>query len=93
MTKEISLLSKPLVEISPSIVIQSNTNDIYNKAIDILPELKSAIKNVESSKYDLRIARSGRFPTINVYPILIIIILVMLTVQGSFMMVVLHYNQ
>jgi len=63
--KEI-IISKPLVEISPSIVIQSNTNDIYNKAIDILPELKSAIKNVESSKYDLRIARSGRFPTINV---------------------------
>ena len=63
--KEI-IISKPLVEISPSIVIQSNTNDIYNRAIDILPELKSAIKNVESSKYDLRIARSGRFPTISV---------------------------
>ena len=63
--KEITI-SKPLVEISPSIVIQSNTNDIYNRAIDILPELKSAIKNVESSKYDLRIARSGRFPTVNV---------------------------
>ena len=63
--KEI-IISKPLVEISPSIVIQSNTNDIYNRAIDILPELKSAIKNVESSKYDLRIARSGRFPTVNV---------------------------
>jgi len=63
--KEI-IISKPLVEISPSIVIQSNTNDIYNRAIDILPELKSAIKNVESSRYDLRIARSGRFPTVNV---------------------------
>ena len=63
--KEI-IITKPLVEISPSIVIQSNTNDIYNRAIDILPELKSAIKNVESSKYDLRIARSGRFPTVNV---------------------------
>ena len=63
--KEI-IITKPLVEISPSIVIQSNTNDIYNRAIDILPELKSAIKNVESSKYDLRIARSGRFPTISV---------------------------
>ncbi|HIF48535.1 MAG TPA: TolC family protein [Cytophagales bacterium] len=63
--KEI-IISKPLVEVSPSIVIQSNTNDIYNRAIDILPELKSAIKNVESSKYDLRIARSGRFPTVNV---------------------------
>jgi|TARA_B110000438_G_scaffold33857_1_gene33542 outer membrane protein len=64
-TQKKIVITKPLVNISPSTVIESNTNDIYNLAIDVLPELKSAIKNVESSKYDLRISKSGRYPTIS----------------------------
>ena len=63
--KEIRVL-KPSVELSPSTVIESNPDDIFNIAVNILPEIKSAEKNAESSLYDLRVSRSGRYPTISV---------------------------
>ena len=63
--KEIRIL-KPALELSPSTVIESNPDDIFNIAVNILPEIKSAEKNAESSLYDLRISRSGRYPTLSV---------------------------
>ena len=62
--KEIRIV-RPAVDLSPSTVISSNPEDIFNVAIKILPEIKSAQKTAESSLYDLRISRSGRYPTIS----------------------------
>jgi outer membrane protein len=63
--KEIKIV-KPNVELSPSTVIESNPNNIYEVAINILPEIKSAEKNAKSSLYDLKISRSGRYPSLSV---------------------------
>lgn len=63
--KEIKII-KPVIEISPSIVVESNSNDIYDVAVNLLPEIKSAEKNAQSSLYDLRISRSGRYPSLSV---------------------------
>tara|TARA_B100000579_G_scaffold437907_1_gene469836 strand:+ start:961 stop:2403 length:1443 start_codon:yes stop_codon:yes gene_type:complete len=63
--KEIKII-KPVVELSPSTVIDSDPNEIFNLAVSLLPEIKSAEKNAQSSLYDLRISRSGRYPSISV---------------------------
>ena len=63
--KEIRV-SRPESDMIPSTVIGSNSEEIYDIAIGLLPEIKSAEKNAESSLYDLRISRSGRYPTISV---------------------------
>ena len=63
--KEIRVL-RPNFDVIPSTVIGSNSEEIYEIAIGILPEIKSAEKNAESSLYDLRISKSGRYPTISV---------------------------
>ena len=63
--KEIKII-KPNIELTPSTVIDSDPDEIYSVAINILPEIKSAEKNAQSSLYDLRISRSGRFPTLSV---------------------------
>ena len=63
--KEIKIV-KPVVELSPSTVIESNPNDIFDVAVNLLPEIKSAEKNAKSSLYDLKISRSGRYPTVSV---------------------------
>ena len=53
-------------ELNPSTVIDANPDEIFNIAISVLPEIKSAEKNAQSSLYDLKISRSGRYPTISV---------------------------
>jgi len=63
--KEIKII-KPNIELTPSTVIDSDPDEIYSVAINVLPEIKSAEKNAQSSLYDLRISRSGRFPTLSV---------------------------
>ena len=63
--KEIKII-KPVVELSPSTVVDSDPNEIFNLAVSLLPEIKSAEKNAQSSLYDLRISRSGRYPSISV---------------------------
>ena len=63
--KEIKII-KPAVELNPSTVIDANPDEIFNIAISVLPEIKSAEKNAQSSLYDLKISRSGRYPTISV---------------------------
>ena len=63
--KEIRVL-RPNLDLIPSTVIGSNSEEIYEIAIGILPEIKSAEKNAQSSLYDLRISKSGRYPTISV---------------------------
>ena len=63
--KEIKII-KPVVELSPSTVIDSDPNEIFNLAVSLLPEIKSAEKNAQSSLYDLRISNSGRYPSISI---------------------------
>ena len=62
--KEIKII-KLAVELNPSTVIDANPDEIFNIAISVLPEIKRAEK-CSSSLYDLKISRSGRYPTISV---------------------------
>jgi outer membrane protein len=58
-------LERPVVELNPSTVVDSNPNEIYDVAISLLPEIKSAEKSAESSLYNLKISKGGRYPTIS----------------------------
>jgi|TARA_B100001057_G_scaffold496232_1_gene597151 outer membrane protein len=58
-------IERPVVELNPSTVVDSNPNEIYDVAISLLPEIKSAEKSAESSLYNLKISKGGRYPTIS----------------------------
>ena len=47
--KEIKII-KPAVELNPSTVIDANPDEIFNIAISVLPEIKSAEKNAQIEK-------------------------------------------
>lgn len=57
---------RPAVDLNPSTVVESNPNEIYNAALSVLPEIKSAEKSLESSVYGLKISKGGRYPVISV---------------------------
>ncbi|MGD0342667.1 MAG: TolC family protein, partial [Bacteroidales bacterium] len=52
----------PLISVDTASVITGKIDDIYNVAVQNRPEIKSAELKLESSKYDLKIARGGRSP-------------------------------
>ena len=58
-------IERPVVELNPSTVVDSNPDEIYDVAISVLPEIKSAEKSAESSLYNLKISKGGRYPTIS----------------------------
>ena len=57
---------RPAVDLNPSTVVESNPNEIYNTALSVLPEIKSAEKSLESSVFGLKISKGGRYPVISV---------------------------
>jgi outer membrane protein len=52
----------PMISVDTASVITGKIDDIYNVAVQNRPEIKSAELKLESSKYDLKIARGGRSP-------------------------------
>lgn len=62
--KDISI-ERPVVELNPSTVVDANPSEIYDVALSVLPEIKSAEKNAESSLYNLKISKGGRYPIIS----------------------------
>ena len=62
--KDISI-ERPVVELNPSTVVDANPSEIYDVALSVLPEIKSAEKNAESSLYNLKISKAGRYPIIS----------------------------
>ena len=52
-----------LPEVLPNTATQSL--DVYTTAVENMPEIKSSILAVESSKYDLAIAKGGIYPTLS----------------------------
>mgnify|MGYP003950811201 CR=1 FL=1 len=64
-SEEIEII-KPEIDINPNVFIGSNPLDIYNTSLGILPEVKSLELSMKSSDYDLKISRSGRYPSINI---------------------------
>ena len=64
-SQEIEII-KPEIGIDPNVFIGSNPLDIYNTSLGILPEVKSLELSMKSSDYDLKISRSGRYPSINI---------------------------
>ena len=56
---------KPNIDFNPNIFIGSNPMDIYRSSLDVLPEIKSLDLSMKSADYDLKISRSGRFPSIS----------------------------
>ncbi|MBS0010507.1 MAG: TolC family protein [Bacteroidales bacterium] len=55
----------PDISISETAMITENINDIYRRANEIRPEVISAELKLKSAEYDLRIARGGRSPRLN----------------------------
>ncbi|MCX6328678.1 MAG: TolC family protein [Bacteroidia bacterium] len=54
----------PVISVDTASVITGKIDDIYNLALSNRPEIKSAELKLESSKYDLKIARGGRYPSL-----------------------------
>jgi len=52
----------PLISVDTSATITGKIDEIFNVAVQNRPEIKSAELKLESSKYDLKIARGGRSP-------------------------------
>jgi len=52
----------PLINVDTASVITGKIDEIFNVAVQNRPEIKSAELKLESSKYDLKIARGGRSP-------------------------------
>jgi outer membrane protein len=52
----------PLISVDTASVITGKIDEIFNVAVQNRPEIKSAELKLESSKYDLNIARGGRSP-------------------------------
>jgi len=52
----------PLINVDTASSISGKIDDIFNIAVQNRPEIKSAELRLESSKYDLKIARGGRAP-------------------------------
>jgi outer membrane protein len=55
----------PLISVDTSSTISGKVDEIFNVAVQNRPEIKSAELKLESSKYDLKIARGGRSPKIS----------------------------
>ncbi len=55
----------PEIVITETGIITENVNDIYNTAKQIRPEVKSAELRLKSAEYDLKIAKGGRSPRLN----------------------------
>ncbi len=55
----------PEIVITETGIITENINDIYNTAKQIRPEVKSAELRLKSAEYDLKIAKGGRSPRLN----------------------------
>ena len=55
----------PEIVITETGIIAENINDIYNTAKQIRPEVKSAELRLKSAEYDLKIAKGGRSPRLN----------------------------
>ncbi|HDZ40784.1 MAG TPA: TolC family protein [Bacteroidetes bacterium] len=55
----------PEIQISEAGMITENVRDIYNTAKETRPEVLSAELRLKSSEYDLKIAKGGRSPRLN----------------------------
>jgi len=55
----------PEIVITETGIITENINDIYNTAKQIRPEVKSAELRLKSAEYDLKIAKGGKSPRLN----------------------------
>ena len=42
-----------------------NPSDVYNTALGIMPQIKSSKYSLESSQLDVKVAKSGYYPTVN----------------------------
>lgn len=55
-------IAMPLISVDTAATITGKIDEIFNVAVQNRPEIKSAELKLESSKYDLKIARGGRSP-------------------------------
>lgn len=62
-SKGFDVVTPVLPELLPNSEAQSL--EVYNTAVENMPEIKSAMFAVESSKYDLAIAKGGIYPTLS----------------------------
>lgn len=57
---------EPEFEINESLMATETPQDIYNAAIEVMPEIKAAQANIESAEIGVKIAKGAYFPTLGV---------------------------
>ncbi len=57
---------KPELEVDDTFMTEESPSSIYQKALETMPEIKSAGLAVESADYGIKIARSGYLPTLGI---------------------------
>ncbi|MBN7816138.1 TolC family protein [Algoriphagus pacificus] len=62
-TPEFSVI-EPEFEINEALMATETPRDIYNAALDIMPEIKAAQANIESAEYGVKLAKAGYYPTL-----------------------------
>ncbi|REG94594.1 TolC family protein [Algoriphagus antarcticus] len=57
---------EPKFEINESLMATETPKDIYQIAIETMPEIKAAQANILSSEYGVKLAKAGYFPTLGI---------------------------
>ncbi len=64
-TPEFSVI-EPEFEINETLMATETPEDIYQMALETMPEIKAAQANIESAEYGLKLAKGGFFPTLGI---------------------------
>ncbi|PZX57073.1 outer membrane protein [Algoriphagus ratkowskyi] len=60
-------IEKPQLDIDDTFMVSESSSSIFQTAVSTMPEIKAAELGVESANYDIKIAKSGYYPTIGLY--------------------------
>ncbi len=64
-TPEFSVV-EPEFEINETLMATETPKDIYQIALETMPEIKAAQANIESAEYGLKLAKAGFYPTLGI---------------------------
>lgn len=57
---------EPEFEINESLMATETPKDIYETALEVMPEIKTAQANVASAEYGVKLAKAGYYPTLGI---------------------------
>ena len=64
-TPEGFIIVAPVIKVDTNTVITGNVDEIFNQALGLRPEIKSAELNLKVGEFDLKIANGGRSPRLS----------------------------